>query len=428
MGDPALRHSDDLCRRELRPAAEAARTGVGYVGLMARARSLIRLLRRRPEVADALLAATVAVVAQLEVWTATATDAPRPVLAAAAIVTSGALAWRRSRPLASALATAGTFAAVSVLWRIDGIWLPLTLVISLFSVGLHGTRAEALAGGALAVVAATLSTLQESNENVGQFLENMVFIVLFLLGIPWGAGRALRSRQVRLSLLQDRATALARESEGRARAAVAEERLRIARELHDVVGHSLGVIVVQAGAERATLDEARGSTHETLVAIEQTGREALGEMRRLLDMMRRDDEEVGLAPQPSLDHLGALAEKVRAAGLPVDLRVEGEPRRLPAGVDLSAYRIVQEALTNALKHAGPARARVTVRYAAEGVELEITDDGPGGSEPAGDGGAAHGLVGMRERVALHGGSLRSGARPGGGYGVRVRLPYDARRP
>jgi signal transduction histidine kinase len=144
-------------------------------------------------------------------------------------------------------------------------------------------------------------------------------------------------------------------------------------------------------------------------------------MRRLLGMMRRDDEAVALAPQPSMAHLGALVENVRAAGLPVDLRVRGDAVALPAGVDLSAYRIVQEALTNALKHAGPARARVTVSYGDHGLELEIVDDGPGRGE-AGDGGG-HGLVGMRERAALYGGSLRSGARSGGGYEVNVRLPF-----
>jgi len=248
---------------------------------------------------------------------------------------------------------------------------------------------------------------------------------MLVIGIPWAAGRAVRSRQLRATALEDRTVALERESEERARAAVAEERLRIARELHDVVGHSLGVIVVQAGAERATLTDAQDSTRETLITIEQSGREALGEMRRLLEMMRRDDEEVALAPQPSLAHIETMVENVRAAGLPVDLRVEGRQVPLPPGVDLSAYRIVQEALTNALKHAGAARVRVTVRYAEDGLELEVVDDGAGG---AGDTDSGHGLIGMRERVALYGGSLRAGARPGGGYAVGVRLPFHVPAP
>jgi signal transduction histidine kinase len=243
--------------------------------------------------------------------------------------------------------------------------------------------------------------------------------------MPWIGGRALRSRQLRAEALEDRAAALQRESEERARAAVAEERLRIARELHDVVGHSLGVIVVQAGAERATLAEGQASTRDTLVAIERTGREALSEMRRLLDLMRRDDEQVALAPQPSLTHLDELVEKLRAAGLPVELRFEGKPVSLPPGIDLSAYRIVQEALTNALKHAGPARARVTVRYIQDALELEIADDGPGPGDDSDGGG--HGLAGMGERVALYGGTLRTGTRPGGGYAVSARLPLEVPR-
>jgi signal transduction histidine kinase len=242
------------------------------------------------------------------------------------------------------------------------------------------------------------------------------------VGLPWAAGRTLRARRLQSVALEERAVAVEREGEERARAAVAEERLRIARELHDVVGHALGVIVVQAGAERATLGPGREPTRETLVTIESAGREALSEMRRLLELMRRDDEQVALAPQPTLTHLDTLLESVRAAGLPVDLRIDGEPTHLPRGVDLSAYRIVQEALTNALKHAGPARARVTVTYAEDRLGLEIADDGAGGTNAHEQG---HGLLGMRERVALHGGSLRSGAQPGGGYAVSVRLPLDA---
>jgi signal transduction histidine kinase len=159
--------------------------------------------------------------------------------------------------------------------------------------------------------------------------------------------------------------------------------------------------------------------------IESTGRQALAEMRRLLGLLRAPDEQIALAPQPSLTRLDELAASLRAAGLPVELAIEGDPAPLPAGVDLSAYRIVQEALTNALKHAGPARARVIVRYEHESVELEISDDGRG-EDPAADGG--HGLVGMRERVSLVGGDLEAGAASGGGYLVRARLPLNATRP
>jgi len=392
---------------------------------MAAVQSLVGFVRRRPAAADALLALVLVALTQLEVWTLRDPGGPRLVLALAAFVSLGALAWRRRAPLASALVALGVVALVSLFWRSDGVWGPIAMLIAIYSVARHCAVGGALAGAGLALAAGALATAHEPNENVGQFLGNYLFIALLMIGTPWASGRAVRSRQLRAVALEDRNVALERESEERARAAVAEERLRIARELHDVVGHSLGVIVVQAGAERATLSGAQESTRETLITIEQAGREALGEMRRLLEMMRRDDEEVALAPQPSLTHLDTLVEKVRAAGLPVDLHVAGLPVPLPPGVDLSAYRIVQEALTNALKHAGPARVRVTVSYQQDGLELEIADDGTGDT---GDPDGGHGLIGMRERVALYGGSLRTGARPEGGYSVGVRLPFHVPAP
>ena len=161
------------------------------------------------------------------------------------------------------------------------------------------------------------------------------------------------------------------------------------------------------------------------MSIEQTGRQALAEMRRLLGMLRKDDDEVTLAPQPSLTHIEALVAHVREAGLPVELQIEGKRVPLPPGVDISAYRIVQEALTNVLRHAGPARARVLVRYGDSDVEVEVTDDGRGTDNGSAAGG--HGLVGMRERVTLYGGELRAGGGPGGGYVVRARLPFEGMR-
>ena len=242
---------------------------------------------------------------------------------------------------------------------------------------------------------------------------------------------------------------LAEEQELRSRWAVAAERSRIARELHDVVAHSVSVMVVQAGAARRTLAASPGQAATALGQIESTGRQALVELRRLLGLLRDDDGQATdavLAPQPSLANLESLAAAAREAGLPVEVTVEGEPRPLPAGVDLSAYRIVQEALTNSLKHAGPARARVRVCYGREALEVQVTDDGLGGRSAAraGEGlvvvtvgpdgelqlpgrrdGGGHGLIGMRERVALFGGALEAGADPGGGYRVAARLPLDA---
>jgi len=208
-----------------------------------------------------------------------------------------------------------------------------------------------------------------------------------------------------------------RERDVAAREAVVEERARIARELHDAIAHNVSMMVVQAGAERRVVDD--GTTREVLGTIEQIGRDALTEMRRLVGMLRADTGDP-LAPQPGLDDLPLLATQVGEAGLPVDLSVEGERRDLPVGIELSAYRIVQEALTNALKHAGDARAAVRVRYGPDSLELEIVDDGPGGVSRVASGG--HGLVGMRERVALYGGLFDAGRHPGGGFAVRVLLP------
>jgi len=213
---------------------------------------------------------------------------------------------------------------------------------------------------------------------------------------------------------------------------VAAERARIARELHDVIAHSVSVMVIQAGAAEQLLEETPERARGPLEAVQDTGRQTIVELRRLLGILREDGQELSLAPQPGLAGLDLLVEEMRQAGLPVQLRVKGEPGRLSPGVDLAAYRIIQEALTNTLRHAGPAQAQVVVRYQDHAVELEVLDDGQG-PEP-GDGAErdrGHGLVGMRERVALYGGTLRAGplaattGTAGTGYAVRARLPTDA---
>jgi signal transduction histidine kinase len=253
---------------------------------------------------------------------------------------------------------------------------------------------------------------------------DLVFTPL-LFGIGWLAGFALRERAQEAEAAEARAAQAERERETAARIAVAEERARIARELHDVVAHAVSVMVLQVGAVRHKLPEELAEDKDALGDVERAGRSALGEMRRLLGAMRDGDGDVALAPQPGLDALHALAESVGRAGLPVRLHVEGEAVQLPRAIDLSAYRIVQEGLTNSLKHARAANAEVTIRYGGDDVEIEVADDGEG---PGASDGLGHGLVGVRERVKIYGGEMSAGAAPGGGFVLTARLPLEGGRP
>jgi signal transduction histidine kinase len=349
--------------------------------------------------------------AQIELWLDGAWAADRNALSIVALGMTGALLLRLRAPIATLLLESAGLQAVVALNTArddDPMTLVIMVVVALYSAGAH-TRGRALLAGSIVVVGLIVVTaIQDgSSINVSGFL-----FYGFFIGGPFLAGVAMRVRRERERLL-------VHERDARARTAVAEERTRIARELHDVVAHAVSVIVLQARGGRRALGHEPAETRAALDAIEATASQALAEMRRLLEMLRTDDEALALAPQPSLVHLDALADQVREAGLPVEVAVEGERRDLPTGVDVSAYRIVQEALTNALKHAGPAHARVRVRYGAEELELEVVDTGAGGGN--GDG-AGHGLVGMRERASLFGGDVDAGPLPGGGFAVRARLP------
>jgi signal transduction histidine kinase len=246
---------------------------------------------------------------------------------------------------------------------------------------------------------------------------------LILFVFAWLVGDNLRVRRAYTRQLEERAARLEREREEEAAAAVSGERARIARELHDIVAHYVSVAVVQASGARRVLDRDPESARTALEAVETAGRTALTEMRRMLEVLRADDSELG--PQPGLGDLDALVERVRQTGLPVELTVEGDACCLPAGMDLAAYRIVQEALTNTVKHAGRASAHVTVRFRPDDLEIEVVDDGRGAAAPlVAVGGHGLGLVGMRERVALFGGTLDAGPRFPGGYRVFASLPMD----
>jgi signal transduction histidine kinase len=238
----------------------------------------------------------------------------------------------------------------------------------------------------------------------------------------WGAGRVVRSHSQLTAELHEAALRATEAREAEAATAAAEERRRIAREMHDVVAHSVSMMVVQAGGARRILDRDPERAVAAAELIERTGREALAEMRRLLGVLH-PGEHAEYTPQPSLRELDALVERTRVAGMPVSLSVDGERRELSAGLDLAAYRVVQEALTNALKHGGGAPTDVQVHYRADAVEIRIADRG-GGTVTARLGGTGHGLVGMRERVRMYGGDFQAGRRRGGGFEVHVRLPLE----
>jgi signal transduction histidine kinase len=278
---------------------------------------------------------------------------------------------------------------------------------------------QARLGLAVAVGGAAIVVYNDPNHAAGDF----VFIPA-LFAIAWLVGFALRERVAQAEAAEERASQAERDREAAARIAVAEERARIARELHDIVAHAVSVMVLQVGAVRHNLPDERGDDRVALRDVEETGRTALTEMRGLLGAMRRDDDRPDLAPQPGLGSLEPLLEDFRRAGLPVQLHVDGEPRPLPRTLDLSAYRIIQEGLTNALKHAHAGHADVVVRYGSDGLGIDVRDDGDGGA--AGDG-LGHGLVGIRERVKIHGGEMTAGACADRGFTLSTRLPFDGGR-
>ncbi|HSS81222.1 MAG TPA: histidine kinase [Gaiellaceae bacterium] len=301
-------------------------------------------------------------------------------------------------------------------------WRIVPFAVSLFPVGLAvafllgNVRNPLKAGLGLLVVIAGAGIVVY--EIPGHSAAELIFIPVEFT-IAWLAGFALRERAEQAEAAELRAAVAERERDAAARVAVAEERARIARELHDIVAHAVSVMVLQVGAVRHNLPDGQDEDGEALKGVERAGRTALAEMRRLLSAMRTEGDEAELVPQPGLDGLDSLLEEVGRAGLPVQLRIEGDASPLPRAIELSAYRIVQEGLTNALKHAGATKADVVVRYEPHALQLEVRDDGLGSTTSDGLG---HGLVGIRERVKIYGGEMRAGAANGGGFVLSTRLP------
>jgi signal transduction histidine kinase len=352
-------------------------------------------------------------------------DALNAVIVVAAIVS---LAVRQRYPLAVLACVVAAEASLTILDYPPSVGDVLAFLIAVYSVAAHRGLAHSAIGGFAALV---WFFFMIANIHGQMSLATQIPNVALLIGV-WWLGRGLRLRRAYLDELEHRAMRLERARGSDARAARVEERSRIARELHDVVAHHVSVMTVQAGAARRILDKDPERTREALSTIEEVGRTALSEMRRIVGVLRteRDTEPSGreLAPQPGVHDIGGLVDQVRETGLSVQLWIEGELRQLSPGVDLAAFRLVQEALTNTLKHAGPqARAWVRLNYGDRQLTVEIEDNGRGVAAALSDNGDSpgHGLVGMYERVALYGGELRIGPRKGGGFEVRARFPLEA---
>ncbi|WP_112470092.1 sensor histidine kinase [Streptomyces triticisoli] len=348
---------------------------------------------------------------------------------AVSVVLCAVVALRRRMPEQMLLLAAATGVAQLVL-DVQTTPADFALLVIVYTVAADGARWAsrfALAGGLCAATLAQIRWPQDDASPLGNVAVAVFTTVPFVLA--WVLGDSIRTRRAYFAQLEERAARLEKEREAQAKVAVAAERARIARELHDVVAHNVSVMVVQADGAAYVLDAAPDQAKKALETISSTGRQALAEMRRLLGVLRTGEpQESGeYVPQPDVDQIEEMVERCRASGLPVDFRIEGTPRPLPSGVELTAYRIVQEALTNTRKHGGPdAGASVRLVYFDDGLGLLVEDDGKGAPhelyEEGGADGRGHGLIGMRERVGMVGGTLDAGPRPGGGFRISALLP------
>jgi signal transduction histidine kinase len=342
----------------------------------------------------------------------------------AGVVVSSTVAFRRRAPASMAVLVA---AGVSVAGSSSPAQLvgSIAFVLDYYMVGRKSAeRGWTWIDAALLALPVLGIVLSPNTPEPGDpFVVDVVSVWAFFFVIPFAAGRIVGGRIALTAALKVNTERLAEEQRERAQRVAAAERTRIARELHDVVAHSVSVMVIQAVAARAVAARDRGAAAEALRSVERCGREALTDLRQMIGVLHRDDIEVlGSAP-PGLAQLERLAERARTAGLPVDVRVEGESRPLSAGLDLVSYRVVQEALTNAIKHAGPASAQVRVIFARNCLELEIADTGHGSvPAPTALAPAGHGLMGMQERLALYGGQLHAGSGRDGGFTVHATIP------
>jgi signal transduction histidine kinase len=339
----------------------------------------------------------------------------------AGLVVCATVAWRRRAPRVAVLVTA-VGVGVAQPWGGSVNLAPpeFAIVLNFYMLGRCSVERERRAADVLFVVIALPAVaVVPGNSRVGDFVPVWALFVALPFLSGWVVGKRVGVSEELLASTRR----LDREQRDRTQRALSEERARIARELHDVVAHSISVMVIQTQAARRMAGHNREAAHEALRSVERCGRDALSEMRRMVGVLHRGELELaGVESRPGLAELRTLVERARASGLPIELEIEGEPRPLPATVELVVFRLVQEALTNAIKHAGPARAVVRVTFTATAIEAEVTDTGRGSVPPPGTGGGGHGLVGMRERVARCGGELTTGSPGGGGFRVRAWIP------
>jgi signal transduction histidine kinase len=398
--------------------------GGTFAAMLLSARRLLARFRRFDQArVDELLALALLLEIELQVWLSPYVQHRVPS-AAGGLALSAAVAVRRRWPFGAVLgAVVAVIAQEALGGRVTqhtvGALLALFLVLYAAGALLGERRAWLALGLGLAGVSASVVVL------AGTF-SDLWFGGIFLVGLPWAVGRIVRERSARERAYRERAERVDAGREQHALAAVWGERARIARELHDVIAHSVSVMVLQAGGARMVMGAEPGRAEVSLRSVERAGRDALAEMRRLLGVLGSGDDPQSLAPQPGLRDIEDLIARTRSAGLATYLRVHGEPVTISAALDLCAYRIVQEALTNAIKHAGPAHAEVHLRWGSDELELEVRDDGRGSGDVNGASGG-HGIAGMRERAALYGGTLDAGPRPGRGFTVRAHLPLSPER-
>jgi signal transduction histidine kinase len=389
-------------------------------------------LRGRPFLADAVLAAALTTVSILSLWVTVSyieVDFREPDLLGVLLSAASTLpiAWRRRYPMTVLILTGCATVLISALNYAQSS-SGIGLLVALYTVAAYTRRLRSLAALIATVVFVLLAV---STDSVPTTTLDLTATLAIMFG-GWAFGRSIGIRRAYTAELEERAERLERAREADVRAVVAEERNRIARELHDVVGHHISVMTVQAAGARRTFDRDPRRSREAMAAIESTGREALTEMRRIVGVLRTGDEaDRELAPLPGVSDIDRLVEQLHEAGLDVAVRIDGTPAPLAPGVDVTVYRIVQEALTNTLKHAGPTTAEVVLRYEQKELFVRVRDDGRGLAaalaKPAavnGSGPTGHGLLGMRERVALYGGRLFTGPRSGGGYEVVAQIPLE----